>query len=315
MRLPRLSKSAWSKSRSATLRHSDTLARRSYTRHAATHQLVVQSTILVSYGLAADDFLDFASANAEDDISPLGAASSELGKIFDVLLDRKITPNLAHQDTVILSQHALQIFALSPLQARVIQFLKVIAGLIPTLKQPRRRVADLHPNLVSLVLRFVVGSNCIVLGADLQETPFNGWTDLLNNSQCIEGPRASLFKVPHHGSHNAHLDRQWTDLLIANPHVALTPYNRGSRKLPHATDVARILKLSNNSFSTARATSTAPNRFDTAVVRSLKEGNIVMHSSDTKLGHVQFRKLINDPTKPWRTTLFGNAVRLHNIGV
>jgi hypothetical protein len=261
---------------------------------------------------AAPDFLDFASAYAEEDISSLGAPCSDLAEIFQILDDRSALPKFAHQDTVIFSDPttAIQIFALSPVQSRVHQFLKRIASLVPRLKQPRIRVTDLNPNLVSLVVRFVIGPDAAILGADLQERPHTGWTELLDSSQCLTGSKASIFKIPHHGSHNAYLDRQWTELLTEEPHVVLTPYNRGSQKLPTAADVDRIVGLSPDAYSSARLNSVAPKRFDRAVEKSLEEGNIRLRSSEIKMGHVQFRKKINDTSATWAAALFGNAIRL-----
>jgi Metallo-beta-lactamase superfamily len=261
---------------------------------------------------ADDDFLKFASAYSEADISRLGAPTSDLAQVFDLLDKRGSPPRHAHQDTVIYSSPtaSIQIFALSPVQSRIRQFLKHIASLIPKFKQPRLRVGNLHPNLVSLAVRLVVGGDAVILGADLQEQPYQGWTELLNTSQCLHGPKATLFKIPHHGSQNAHLDRQWSDLLVQSPSAVLTPYNRGSQKLPTEQDVRRIVSLSPSAFSTARTTSVAPRRLDRAVERSLDEGGIKLRSSEIKIGHVQCRKKINDATAPWQTLLLGNAIRL-----
>jgi hypothetical protein len=258
------------------------------------------------------DFLDFASAYAEEDLSVLGAATSDLAQVFDLLDQRGQIPKVAHQDTVIFADatSAIHVYALSPVQGRVHQFLRRIASYAPQLRGARLRVPDLHPNLVSLVLRFVVGPNAAVLGADLQEKPYNGWTEVLDTSQCLNGPRASLFKIPHHGSLNAYLRRQFTDLLTDDPHLVLTPYNRGSQKLPTASDVARILGHSPHAYSSARAGSVAAKRFDRAIERSLEEGNIELRSSEIKMGHVQLRKKIEDAASGWSTTLFGNAIRL-----
>jgi hypothetical protein len=190
------------------------------------------------------------------------------------------------------------------------QFLKSLASLIPKFGQPRLRVGDLHPNLVSLVVRIVVDGDAVILGADLQERPYQGWTEIIDTSQCLDGPKATLFKIPHHGSHNAHLDRQWSELLVKDPSVVLAPYNRGSQKLPSDTDVQRIVNLSPHAFSTARVTSIAPKRFDRAVEKSLEEGNIKLQSSEIKMGHVQFRKKLKAASAQWETRLLGNAIRL-----
>jgi beta-lactamase superfamily II metal-dependent hydrolase len=259
---------------------------------------------------AHEDFLKFASAYSEADISLLGAPTSELAQVFELLERRRSRPRFAQQDTVIYSDAAsnVRIFALSPMQSRIQQFLRYVASLVPTFRQPRVRVGDLHPNLVSLAVRVVIGGDAVILGADLQERPHKGWTELLDTSQCLEGPKATLFKIPHHGSHNAYLDRQWSELLVQQPAAVLTPYNRGSKKLPTEQDVQRILRHSPDTFSTARFTSVAPKRLDRAVERSLEEGNIKLRSSEIRMGHVQFRKKLGAAS--WEAVLLGNAVRL-----
>jgi beta-lactamase superfamily II metal-dependent hydrolase len=258
------------------------------------------------------DFLDFAASYAEEDLSVLGAASSDLAQVFDLLDERGQLPKVAHQDTTIFSDPtaAVHIYALSPTQSRVNQFLKRIASHLPKLKDARLRVPDLHPNLVSLVLRFVVGPNAAILGADLQERPYKGWTEVLDTSQCLTGSAASIFKIPHHGSENAYLEPQFTELLTPDPYLVLTPYNRGSQRLPTSSDVARILGHSAHTYSSARVGSVAPKKFDRAIEKSLEEGNIELRSSEIKMGHVQFRKKIDDAASGWKPVLFGNAIRL-----
>ncbi|MDR3469809.1 MAG: MBL fold metallo-hydrolase [Xanthobacteraceae bacterium] len=259
-----------------------------------------------------EDFLRFASAYSEADISMLGAPTSELAQVFEILGERGSKPRFAHQDTIIYADDTatLQIFALSPVQSRIQQFLKHVASLIPELRQSRIRVGALHPNLVSLAVRLVFESDAVILGADLQEHPHAGWTEILDACQCLRGPKATLFKIPHHGSENAHLDRQWSELLVAQPASVLTPYNRGSRKLPTDEDIRRIMQYSTQAYSTARMTSVAPRRLDRSVERSLQEGNIKLRSSEIKMGHVQFRKKLSSPGSIWHTTLFGNAIQL-----
>ena len=119
---------------------------------------------------AHDDFLKFASAYSEADISMLGAPCSDLAQVFDLLEKRGSQARFAHQDTVIYSNTTvtIQIFGLSPVQSRIQQFLRRIAALIPEFKQPQLRVGDLHPNLVSLAVRLVVDKDAVILGAGLR---------------------------------------------------------------------------------------------------------------------------------------------------
>jgi len=45
----------------------------------------------------------------------------------------------------------------------------------------------------------MVGDVCILLGSDLEEDKNNGWSSILN-SDVRPKKKASLFKIPHHGS-------------------------------------------------------------------------------------------------------------------
>ena len=260
------------------------------------------------------DFLEFVAANSEKDISPLGASTSDLAQCFQVLLDRKQEPRFVGPDRVLsnIADPPLQVFSLSPNDARIRQFLQLIGQHRAQRGQTRRAVRDLHPNLVSVVVRIVFGNDAILLGADLQENPYGGWSTIIATSKVLSGPKATLFKVPHHGSENAHADAQWTDLLN-NPASVLTPYNKGAHRLPTVADVQRIRKLSATAYSCARLSSVAPRKLDPSVARSLAEGKIKLRTADVKMGHVQFRRRDSDAPGAWVPTLFGNAVTLDQI--
>lgn len=262
----------------------------------------------------AEDFLEFVSANSERDISQLGASTSDLAECFNVLLARQQRPRFVGPDRVLsnLAAPPLQIFSLSPSDARIQQFLLLIGQYRAQRGQTRRAVRDLHPNLVSVVLRIVFGNDAVLLGADLQENPHNGWTTITTTSQVLNGPRATVFKIPHHGSENAHADVQWTHLLT-NPISVLTPYNRGAHRLPTEADVQRIRNLSASAYATARLSSVSPRKLDPSVARSLTEGNIKIRTAEIKMGHVQFRRKMSDPPGCWKHRLFGNAVSIDQI--
>ena len=48
--------------------------------------------------------------------------------------------------------------------------------------------------------------------------------------------KASVFKVPHHGSENAQVDRVWCEMLQERPIAVLTPWRK---RWPVATDRER----------------------------------------------------------------------------
>ena len=262
-----------------------------------------------------EDFVDFVSAQSEQDISPLGASTSDLAECFDVLMQRKQQPRFVGPDRVLAKTIAppLVVFSLSPADERIQQFLELIGQHRAQRGQTRRPVRDLHPNLVSVVLRVVLDNDAVLLGADLQEKPHKGWTNIVKTSKVLGEPLASLFKIPHHGSANAHSDMQWTALLSKKPHSVLTPYNGGAHKLPNNDDVDRIIELSGSAYSAARLSSIAPRKLDPSVSRSLAEGNIRLRTSEIKMGHVRFRRKMSDASGAWQTALFGNAVALKQI--
>jgi hypothetical protein len=245
----------------------------------------------------------------------LGATTTDLARVFEILQQRDQQPKYVGPDRTLLDQNAptIALFSLSPSDARITQFLLLIGQHRVAKGQPRRPVRDLHPNLVSVVLRVVFDNDAALLGADLQENPHQGWSEIIDNSQVLKGPRSSLFKIPHHGSENAHHDGQWSKLLCDAPTVVLTPYNLGGRTLPKQSDVDRILKQTDKAYSAARISSIASRKLDPGVARSLAEANIRLRTSEIKMGHVQFRRKRSPAAGDWSVEMYGNAVHLRHI--
>lgn len=97
-------------------------------------------------------------------------------------------------------QHC-SIYSLSPSDASILKAQMEIANLIPHEKEPKRRIAAQSPNYVAVVLWIKIGDIFILLGSDLEETgePGTGWSVIVSSKTRPSG-RASLFKLPHHGS-------------------------------------------------------------------------------------------------------------------
>ena len=62
--------------------------------------------------------------------------------------------------------------------------------------------------------------------------------------------RAEVFKVPHHGSANAHSDAVWESMIAKDAIAIVTPLNVGRKKLPGAADLRRLLKLTPDVYVT-----------------------------------------------------------------
>jgi hypothetical protein len=135
-----------------------------------------------------------------------------------------------------------------------------------------------------------VGEVAILLGGDLEETSDDqiGWSAIIDSTERPR-KRAIVFKVPHHGSGNAHHEGVWTEMLVAAPYAILTPWNRG-RKLPTPSDVTRITSLTRHAYSTAKAQAvrsriTRPN----AVVNQLNEMGARLFYVERNFGAIRLR--------------------------
>jgi len=167
---------------------------------------------------------------------------------------------------------------------------------------------SLTPNQLSvaLLLRFDGGGSCL-FGADLER---RGWTAVLQDDarpRC----RSSVFKVPHHGSANAHLEGVWDELLEPEPTAILAPWRRGHGALPKKEDVARILACTPNAYATTNTTRGAVPR-DRWVKKKLRNvGAHITQESGTP-GMIRLRRSMAVESS-WRVDLFGSACHLRDF--
>jgi beta-lactamase superfamily II metal-dependent hydrolase len=262
---------------------------------------------------ADKDFKKYALANSATDPSPIGNTTKEIVAIFKQLersgrSGRFITSDrLLHTSSL---DPRIELYALSPSDERVAQFISRVAAQLPKALQPMRRAPDLQPNDVAVALLLRLGNDSVLLGADLEEIPGNGWTMIVNDSQCIREP-ASVFKVAHHGSENGHCDAVWDQLLASNSIAVLTPWRRGGHSLPKESDVQRILGRTQNAYSTATPVSTSPSRRENAVERMLRVQRIKVRLAHPRPGHVRLRRKLNDAQ--WQVQTDGTATHLKHL--
>jgi hypothetical protein len=142
------------------------------------------------------------------------------------------------------------VYTLAPSDRELLSANQTIAQLLR--EGERRRVPRPQRNDGSVVLWVQIGTSGLLLGADLEETGESdtGWTAVVNCANRPQG-RSQVFKVPHHGSSNAHQDRVWDEMLTSKPHAVLCPWSLGHRYLPTDDDVARICGLSKQLHLTA----------------------------------------------------------------
>jgi hypothetical protein len=203
---------------------------------------------------------------------------------------------------------AVEITALSPTDYEYARFLENITELMPQRGVTKYRVPNPQPNDISVALWLSIGSENLLLGADLEEhnDPKRGWTAIIASHDRPTGV-AGYYKIAHHGSVTAHHEGIWTKLLGASPIAVLTPWNRGKR-LPSPADRDRLIKLTPNGFATARANPSTVRQLQ-AVERVLRESGIKINAAEPVTGFVRARKS-KTQGGTWQVDRSQNAVPL-----
>lgn len=206
--------------------------------------------------MVKEQFLALVNMDADMAADVRVSALSEYRRAFEIVQDR--TPRggmpplkLAIQDRLLLTGTAgTKVLALSPSdQANV----RAMGSLAEALSAARtsRKVGRIDPNELAVALWIEsADGQAILLGADLLKGPAGcGWGAVLGSFR--PAVRASLYKVAHHGSVNAHHDGIWEQLLAEDTVALLAPYRAGRFPVPSPSDVARIDGLAGQAFITA----------------------------------------------------------------
>jgi hypothetical protein len=216
------------------------------------------------------------------------------------------------QDTIYLNSDTAEakVFSLSPSDASVLRAKLAFAKLQEQLG-PGKRVAPIPPNHASVVLWIEVGRHKVLLGSDLEATtdPKTGWSVIVDESTVISG-EAGVFKIPHHGSRNAHHGDVWSKLLSREPFAVLTPFRLAGTTLPTPTDIRRICRLTSRAYATASPRRRRQKWHQKVVRDSLKEATREIRDVHSGWGHVRLRNSIGETNRSWQVELFGDAYLL-----
>jgi beta-lactamase superfamily II metal-dependent hydrolase len=211
--------------------------------------LCESATFVCSSALTSEEFL--ATVEADADIERLFRKTirSEYRRIFDIVDQRdargttlpamravelrELWSRPAFQETP-----AASAIALSPSDLAASRALSAIgAGLAKATE--RRLMQRVDPNEFAVAMWVTVGDVAMLLGADLTKGPEGcGWNAVV--TRFAPTTRASAFKIPHHGSPNAHHDDVWSRLVSDDAIALIAPYRMGYRPLPADEDVQRI---------------------------------------------------------------------------
>ena len=254
------------------------------------------------------EFLTAVGAMANRPMSTGGSGMREFYKVLSLLEERSSMPVFAIANRIIFSQDGCEVWALSPFDKEFDAFLWEIGLLLPQEHETKRRIPTLTPNKVAVALLIKIDNTAILLGSDLEG---QGWLEIFN---APESPscKASFFKIPHHGSQNAHEDRVWNEMLHSDPIAALTPWQRGGLELPKERDVQRICSFTEKAYATASRNDliSEPIRDrSNPVERTIRETGVKIKRTRLSPGMIRLRREFGSQTD-WNIETLGSACQL-----
>jgi hypothetical protein len=268
---------------------------------------------------SAADFQDLiVLVNAANRTASKNSATTEFGKIIDILkrrgrgcrrralANKKLLHLLPTQRSVDIEA---EVFALSPSDETFEIAREEIRYALDAVKSGRRP-PNRTPNQISIALWVRVGGLDSVLGGDLEHSSlqFEGWNAVVFSNERPKGS-PGFFKIPHHGSSNAHCPACWTDMLRKAPIAVLTPYAQSH--LPKKRDVERLCSLTESVYLTSDPKAYRLPKREPAVERSVREAvGTNREALAGKMGHVRMRASARNLANPPVVTLSNGAARV-----
>jgi beta-lactamase superfamily II metal-dependent hydrolase len=260
--------------------------------------------ICIPASFTKSEFISFLAGYNDPTQASLGNGVDEIVEIFSLVKNR--TRALASADKRIgvdeiitdSSSHRCEIWTLSPSDLEITESLAQLGSLIPTHGTAKRRATPTGKNDNSIVVLIEVGGTSVLLGADLEETshPDSGWSVIVSSS-AKPTTRSEIFKVPHHGSPNAHSDEIWKEILTDNPIAIVTPWNRG-RKLPKESDIKRINSFTSKLYLTAPPAEMKRVKHERFVEKVMRDFGVKTFADAKGIGLVRCRKSLV-PNAEW----------------
>lgn len=198
--------------------------------------------------------------------------------------------------------------AFSPVPAAWGQAMAALIGALPTSGEQIKHAVLPKTNIASIVVHIEFGDDAVLLGSDLETHQSLGWQAVVASGFCNARRKASLYKVAHHGSKTADLPQIWTDLLVAKPVAAVTPYVNGATRLPDGVDIARIKAAAGALHCTSIGSLKAKMPHQSELL--LKGIGKNLKVLNRPMGHWQFRKQVGSATNVWAAAAAGAAVTL-----
>ncbi len=260
--------------------------------------------------LCREEFLALVGTLEGRHFSVSGSGLREIYEVFSRLGETQRTPKHALANRVVLQKETCTISSLSPCDEVFQKFLKSVGQLVPGQGKDKTRIQSLSPNETSVALWVDAGDFTLLLGADLEEW---GWVAIVGSPERPVG-KASVFKVPHHGSENADEPEVWKRMLMSDPVAVLTPWRRGGHVLPRRQDAERILAATRHAYVTDNGSlRQSPRHENSAVARTLRESRVRFRPLTFDSSSVRLRRPLAPGTEGWSVKLVGDACHLKEL--
>ena len=258
------------------------------------------ATFCCSIALTKDEF--FKVAAQANGLMARSSDVAEISRIFRVLKDRKVSHSTTAFGSVKYAQEDARLFqrlggsapielwSLSPSAASITRSLQEFSQMAPEINSPKGHLPRQKANDVAVALFLQAGDFRVLLGSDLQANTASdrGWRAVVASSSRPQ-TRAHIFKVPHHGSHNAHQSDVWRLMLEDSPVAVITPFASGVDPLPRDTDRKRIDNLTRRAYCTAPPRGWSAPRKGQPVDRVL-QGRQLRAIEPKLVGHIRVRR-------------------------
>lgn len=267
------------------------------------------SRLVCSALLAEKDMASYLAIAAKREPDGITADQKQLIAILKLARARSphYGPIYVKEDVTVFREQNLLLSGLSPSNGKFQSFLTRVAVKTAEMKRDPVKPVTLSPNAVSAALLLELPNAVVLLGADLEEAPGQGWTTIMASSSNYRASKpVTIFKIAHHGSPNADHPPLWA--AMRDPVGLLAPFNYGRNKLPSESDVSRILGVAPNSYATSKITTDF--RRVSVTDRVLNRHGIRRKPLYPPGGHIRVRV---NPSGQRTTDLFGGAVHLKQM--
>ena len=234
----------------------------------------------------------------------------EMHAVFSHLDSTGKKPTHAISNRVVFQRQTCRIWSLAPGDDVFLRFIGSIKETIPGRGHNKGRIRSLAPNETAVALWVDAEDFALLLGADLDR---RSWETVVSDSERPAG-RASVFKVPHHGSQDADEPAVWKRMLEIDPVAILTPWRRGGHSRPAPSDVKRILTATRNAYVTSDGSLSPRTHYSNRMVdRTLRQSGSQFRPLTPHAGAVRLRRPLglagNGQSKHWGTPAVSRITR------